>query len=748
MTERREAAGRDRADSLVWLDRLKGIAFVWIFLNHVVERIAGGAYANNPTFDWPPLAVRLAQFAPVRAGLASWPLTLVRDAGWYGDVGVTLFVIASGFGLTYGALAKREAKLDVGAFYRRRALRILPLWWAAHVLFLPLGLLKNGSLSTGDWRFYADLAGLRFLPGMFYYFSPAWWYVGLILQLYLVFPLLFAALRRYGALALVIGGSVLGFIALALGPSMFPNTYLDAWQRGAFFITRLPEFVVGMALARLWFDRPAIVAACLRSPASWVAGLVAYAAGTALSFTLPGMIFAPLLLGAGAFIAVLPMAFAGGDRAGALAWTGRRSYALYLTHHPFVLAFVPASGTAARLAFGIVGALLGTAATAAILERLTAWIEAAVARVARARGPAVAAGVVLAGLATVVAVPVLADVAVTTYDPQEVNGWGERASLDPDERFGWKLIPSRTTRLRWESYDYRVTSNALGFPGPAFSPAKPPHTLRILVTGDAFASAEGVDTDQAFPRLLAPALERVDRKRNVEIMNFAITGYGPNEEAAVVRAFAPAYRPDVILIEYFANDVEDALTSDDAFRASIGFARPPQTGAEAVFGLAQLLAWLHLRITEPLASRIKHRPDPEGYFLGNFRFMERGRADYDGPGVRVSVQRYRETAAIARSIGARLVVAAIPPPAAVCDARSLRYYPHNVDLSDATRYDRALPDRRIERIASAAGVTLWNLSADLRALPACPYMPRNMHFTRDGHRAVADDLARHLSSLR
>jgi len=736
---------------LRWLDRLKGFAFLWVLLNHVVERLAGGSFANNPTFDWPSLETRLAQFAPVGgAGPLDWPLTVVRDFGWFGDVGVTLFVIASGFGLTYGALVKGQA-LDVRTFYRRRGFRIFPLWWGAHVLFLPFGLL-TGTLSTADWRFYADLAGLRFLPGMFYYFSPAWWYFGLILQLYLVFPLLWSCLRRYGATALLCAGCGLGFVALALGPLLFHSTYLDAWQRGAFFVTRLPEFVTGMVLAQLWFAQPARAAALFRAPAVWLGAVIVCAAGAALSFSLPGMVVAPLMLGAGSFGALFPLVARGGERDDALQWVGRKSYPLYLTHHPFVLVFVPASGAIARVAFGIAAALGGTLAASLVLERGTAWVEAALGRLRAGRGARAAVAAFAAGALALVLVPVCADLAVAAFDPQEVNGWGERASLEPDEVFGWKLIPSRTTRLRWESYDYRVTSNALGFPAPQFSVAKPPHALRILVTGDAFSSAEGVDTPQAWPRLLQEDLQRRLPNRRVEVLDFAITGYSPNQEAAVVHTFAPRYQPDLVLVEYFAHafagNAQDVLATDDQFRASIGFDRPSQAGLSAILGLAQLRAWLHEHVVEPLRSIVKHQPAAEGYFLGNLGSVEREGERSGGAAIRKTAARFEEIARAARASGGRAVVAFVPPPVTVCDARALRYYPRYVDLADRTRYDLDLPDRRAAQIAALAHVELWDLRPALRALGECPYMPRNMHFTVEGHRAVAAILARKIAALR
>lgn len=725
-----------------WIDRFKAFAFLWIVLNHIVERIAGPAAAGNPSVPWPTLGERIAQFSPVHgAGLLTWPLTIVRDLGWFGDQGVTLFLILSGFGLTYGLLARDgPPQLDVRVFYRRRAFRVFPKWWGAHLLLLPIAVVV-GSASTGDWQLYASLAGFRFLPGVFYYFSPAWWYVGLILQLYLVFPLLWRILRRRGAFVLLAIALSVGFTAIAAGQYLFHNGYLDPWQRGAFFITRVPEFAFGMALARWWFARPAQVGAFLRRPIVGFAAIVAYAAGTVLSFTLAGMIVAPTILGVAAFVLLFRLVArpAAGDDA--LQRIGRHSYALYLTHDVCVSLFISGTGSPARTALGIVTALVATGVTAWLLERGTRAAELGLSRLRARRGAPTAAGVVLALAALVAVIPMALDLAVGRLAPQEAFGWGERASLEPSPRFGFNLIPSRTTHLRWQSYDYRVTSNALGFPAPEFPAVKPKNALRILVVGDAFTSAEGVDTADSWPRLLEKDLARRVPRRRVQVMNFGITGYGPNEEAAVVRAFAPRFHPDIVLVEMFSNAVEQALLSEGQQRRSIGFDRPPQDGLLAVLTLAQLRTYLQFHVVAPVKSFLTRKPANEGYFLGNFRFLERGRNEYDGAGVRHSIVRYREIAADARAVGAQTIVAVIPPPASVCDASSLAYYPMNVHLDDVARYDLALPERRARAIAAAAHLTLWDMQPDLRALPICPYMPHNMHFTAAGHRAFAQLLA-------
>lgn len=730
--------------SLPWIDRLKAVALAWVILNHIVEHLVGGAAAANPSFPWPPLAARIAQFNPVHGrGALGWLLTAVRDLGWFGDQGVTLFLILSGFGLTYGLLARNAPPtLNVGQFYRRRAFRILPLWWGAHLLFLPLGIL-TGTMTPGNWQFYASLAGLRFLPSVFYFFSPAWWYIGLLLQLYLVYPLLWRILRARGATTLFVLGCAIGFVSIALGPYLFHNSYLDAWQRGAFYVTRLPEFTLGMALGAWWYRRPEPTEALLRSPLTPLAGVVLYGSGTVLSFTLTGMIVAPLLLGAGAFAIIFPFVARPARRDDAVQRIGRHSYSLYLAHDPLITFLVPVTFAPAKIALGIVAALIATAAAAWILERATPAVEGFLGRSAARYGRVATTSGVLALAAAVFAVALAGDLAVQRFAPQEVLGWGERASLEPSQRFGWKLIPSRTTRLRWESYDYRVTANALGFPGPEFPAAKPPHTLRILVTGDAFSSAEGVDTDRAWPRLLQSELAENGGYRTVQVMNFSITGYGPDQEAAVVKAFAPRFHPDVVLIEMFANDVADAQTSNAQFHKSIGFGEPPQTGTAADLKLLQLSAYLRARVAEPLRSLFTRTPERNGYFLGNFSFLERGSTQYR-QGLQRSIADYDAIARAARAVGAKTIVAFVPAPVQVCGRHSLAYYPRFVNVHDRAKYDLGLPQRRGRAIAAAAGVTFWDLSPALLGFSPCPYMPRNMHFTANGNRAVAALLAQRL----
>jgi hypothetical protein len=82
------------------------------------------------------------------------------------------------------------------------------------------------------------------------------------------------------------------------------HDYLDAWSRGAIFVTRLPEFALGMALAGWMHAAPVATDARLRARATRAPRLVALATGVVLSLGLLGMTVAPFLLATAVFRAV------------------------------------------------------------------------------------------------------------------------------------------------------------------------------------------------------------------------------------------------------------------------------------------------------------------------------------------------------------------------------------------------------------------------------------------------------------
>ncbi len=143
-----------------------------------------------------------------------------------------------------------------------------------------------------------------------------------------------------------------------------------------------------------------------------------------------------------------------------------------------------------------------------------------------------------------------------------------------------------------------------------------------MTLGDAFTSAEGVDTQESWPRILEDLLRRRLDDNRVEVLNFAITGYGPNQNAAVFQEFGPLYRPDLVLIGFFVNEFFDALLPNGSFQSEIGFGLPAQNGVGSYLEAAQARKLLQHRVTDPLRELLTGTPRSYGYFLGNFRAFD------------------------------------------------------------------------------------------------------------------------------
>ncbi len=732
---------------LLWVEFMKAFALLWIFFNHVSEQLFGYPMIANPISNWPPISERIGQLAPLTGyGLWNVPANLLRYIGWIGDQGVQLFIIASGFGLTWGLLQRMADKpLKVGEFYVRRAERIYPLWWGVHLMFMGIWLVTGWGLSVFEPATLISLLGIRVTPGLLYYFSPAWWYFWLLVQLYLIYPLLWTGLRKLGPAKLLLWSSLVSFVVRGAGLYFFDG-YLDAWSRGAIFITRLPEFVFGISLAAWMFSQPAETNRRLGSSKSLFGAIAVYAVGLLLSLTLPGMTIAPFLVGVGVFVILYQLI----NRLISVSpnwlrtsgeWIGEHSYSLYLVHHPVILALVPFGITASlRTSVRILLAMAVTLILALVLE----WSVNFFTRIAQnlVKKLGVTRALLTAGFlgGLFIALLIGSELLVRLVAPQEINGWGERSALEPDDELGWRLIPSKVTRLRWVSYDYTVEANPLGFPGPEYSPEKPQNTYRIMVTGDAFTSAEGVDTSQAWPRLLETDLQ-AKAGTDIQVLNFAMTGYGPNQYAAVVDKYAPVYKPDLIVIELFVNDFQDVLWSNEDFQYNIGFGSPDPNSLPSIIKLDSLRRFTSLTVLGPIKETLRNQPDANGYFLGHFSALEIGHSEIENDGRQLTLEKLKRIQAVAAQNDSKVVFVFVPAPVQACQPDQLAYYPRNVDLTDSTRFDTNLPQRLMADVAQSLNVPLYDLRETLSTGSECYYQPHNIHWTVNGHQVVAEYLA-------
>jgi len=164
---------------VVGLDGVRGLAALFVVLNHIFERAWPG-YPADPAPFW-----------------AAWLI--------YGRFAVVIFIALSGFSLGLGPARSGWRFKSIRTYAHRRAWRILPPYWAAlgfslvmtwFVLTQPGWAVPNGK----SVAVYGLLAQDVFSVG-----DPnrAFWSIAIEVQLYVLLPLLLLLVRRVSALAMV-----------------------------------------------------------------------------------------------------------------------------------------------------------------------------------------------------------------------------------------------------------------------------------------------------------------------------------------------------------------------------------------------------------------------------------------------------------------------------------------------------------------------------------------------------------------
>jgi peptidoglycan/LPS O-acetylase OafA/YrhL len=175
---------------------------------------------------------------------------------------------------------------------------------------------------------------------IFYYINPAWWYFGLLVELYLVFPLLFRLLQKIGPMKflLVCGAATIisrYFLLKVIGAHGY-------YVQGAFFGSRLWEFAAGMVLG--WFYRRQQDAAqqWLFTGSTFFVGVGLYLLGLYSYNSMITYTMTDALIGTGLFIILAHLSIWADllpPVGRTIAHVGAFSYGLYLLHQPYVIYF-------------------------------------------------------------------------------------------------------------------------------------------------------------------------------------------------------------------------------------------------------------------------------------------------------------------------------------------------------------------------------------------------------------------------
>jgi len=105
------------------------------------------------------------------------------------------------------------------------------------------------------------------------------------------------------------------------------------------------------------------------------------------------------------------------------------------------------------------------------------------------------------------------------------------------------------------TYHHPVRVNSLGLRGPEVGPRRPGET-RVLVLGDSLTYGQGVADDQTVPALLERRLAG-DGDGAVRVINGGLRGYATNQEVGLLAELGPVIRPDVVVLMWYWNDLEE-----------------------------------------------------------------------------------------------------------------------------------------------------------------------------------------------
>lgn len=244
----------------------------------------------------------------------------------YFYLGVNLFVITSGFGLYYSFL-KSGKPFEFGTFFSKRVMKLIPsaIFAIVFLFFFRAFLLGWGlPISNPVWNLFPFLLGLNLFSDQWFFppINGETWFLGMILQLYLLFPLLIILLQKLGKRFFLL--VLLSFsVAFRILYYHFFQYQVSSLSYGL-FAGRVFEFGFGMVIAQLLSNGKKV-------PLWPILGLVFFA-GYFFPLSFP---FSDSILGVALFT-VLWALFSGLKKGAVLKYISNQSYMIFLIHHPFI----------------------------------------------------------------------------------------------------------------------------------------------------------------------------------------------------------------------------------------------------------------------------------------------------------------------------------------------------------------------------------------------------------------------------
>jgi hypothetical protein len=305
-----------------------------------------------------------------------------------------------------------------------------------------------------------------------------------------------------------------------------------------------------------------------------------------------------------------------------------------------------------------------------------------------------------------------------------------------DDRLGWRHSRD-VSRSHVSNSGERVlvVQNANGHRGPYRSDAKPAGVFRVLALGDSFTEGSDVDEKDLFSARAESA------EPGLEVLNAGVGGYGTVQEYTYLRTEGLRFKPDLVALLLYENDLVDntmpyypgfgprpyAVIRDD----SVVIMEPDPTNFRRFIFPAPFRMWLHRHSTL--------------YYLLNSRVYQPVLAK------RLREQQDADVARTTRAQRLTIAFAVLERVKKTLDSAGVPLLVVHVPPRDEGRSGTSQTASDVLAFCARAGFNCFSLVDRFHRETTAGrqlYFTRDIHWTKDGHAVVADELVQRVRAIR
>lgn len=118
---------------------------------------------------------------------------------------------------------------------------------------------------------------------------------------------------------------------------------------------------------------------------------------------------------------------------------------------------------------------------------------------------------------------------------------------DPD--IGWELLPNYEGHYHQQVTRLETRTNAQAMRDPPLTEERKATPRRVLLLGDSIAFGRGLGEEHTIARRLEARWEQT------AVFNAGVPGFDTSQELARLRRFGPMIKPQVVILEWYRNDI-------------------------------------------------------------------------------------------------------------------------------------------------------------------------------------------------